>query len=59
MGRKMATNAADAALEAFHAELGIGKRFGNLDDGMRAIADEFVKRLRQTSTYEAVELAAG
>jgi len=45
MGRDRATNVADKALERFHAEWGIGKRFGNLDDNIKVVAEEFVEYL--------------
>ena len=59
MGRDRATNVADKALESFHAEWGIGKRFGNLDDNIKAVADEFVEYLCRDRGQEVVELAVG
>ena len=59
MGRNRATNVADKALERFHAERGIGKRFGNLDDNIKVVAEEFVEYLCTELSQEVVELAAG
>lgn len=60
LAREMFLREICAAKEtAFQGELGIAKRFGNLDDGLKDIAADFCDDLRERRAYEVVELSGG
>jgi hypothetical protein len=59
MGREQATNVADRALGAFHAEFGIANTFGSLDNGMQDLVADFHDHLRERWTDNFVKLSCG